>query len=491
MFRARSARYQFVIGAIILIVGLFAALVAIKLWERFLVDQALEERQILVRSLAIGTNAILSHHESGDDLTLSNVLEQVREEAEIGAVRLMILSPDGTIVIHSGPPGLPGEPSAPPLWSHRPLEPGIRLLNEEKGAGAGILVTENLMQGGEQAGSLVVEFDMSPLRRGMARAVTIIVTLVAGGAVITLLFVGFLVRRWVNPIEQLSHTMNQVQVGNLDVELDESRTDEIGVLGRHFNEMLRSIRAARGQSLELVRKQANIEKFAALGRLSAGVAHEINNPVGGILTCIETMRGLEPGSERFDEYLTLVRSGLERIGKIVRQLLTFARQRGGERRDLDLNAILKEVMVLSLFHNQDEEVEVVLRFGDLPIIRAAPDLLNQIFLNLVLNALQEMPQGGTLTVSTRAENAQVHVSFRDTGRGIPEENLERIFEPFFTTKEVGVGTGLGLSVALGIIEAHGGTITAANREEGGAIFTVTLPIDSPVPVPEDAAEAMR
>ncbi len=491
MFRARSARYQFVIGAIILIVGLFAGLAAIKLWERFLVDQAIEERQILVRSLAIGTYAILSHHESGDDLALSDVLERIREEADIGAVRLMILSPDGAVVTYSGPPGARNEPPAPPTWLHRPTEPGVQLQNEQKGAGAGILVTEELTLDGKRAGWLVVEFDMSPLRRGLGRAVTIIVTLVAGGALITSLFVGFLVRRWVNPIEQLSHTMNQVQVGNLDVELDESRTDEIGVLGRHFNEMLKSIRAARGQSMELVRKQANIEKFAALGRLSAGVAHEINNPVGGILTCIETMRGLEPGSERFDEYLTLVHSGLERIGKIVRQLLTFARQSEGEQNNLDLNAILKEVMVLSLFHNQDEEVEVVLRFGSIPIIRAAPDLLNQIFLNLVLNALQEMPKGGTLTVTSWAEGDRVHVSFKDTGRGIPEQNLERIFEPFFTTKEVGVGTGLGLSVALGIIEAHGGTLTAANREEGGALFTVSLPIGSPVPVPEDAAEAMR
>ncbi len=481
MLKARSARYQLVISAIILIGGGFAGMMAIRWWDRFLVGEALEERQVLVRSIAIGAEAILSRHGPEDASALADILERIRQESEFDAVRLVILSPDGQVISGTGT-------SDPEDRIHSRLEPGVRIIDEEEGPVAGILVIEPLAGDGSKDGFLVVEFGMSTVKRGTVRALMIIVMLVTGGVLITTFFVGYLIRRWVNPIERLSRTMSEVQDGNLDVELDESRTDEIGDLGRHFNEMLKSIRAARGQSLNLARKQANVEKFAALGRLSAGVAHEINNPVGGIITCIETMRKLEQGSERFEEYLDLVHSGLERIGKIVMQLLRFARQPEGERAELNLNAILKEVMVLSLFHNRDEEVEVVLRFGEIPIIRAAPDLLNQIFLNLVLNALQEMPNGGTLTVSTWAEGNHVAASFADTGPGIADENLERIFEPFFTTKDVGVGTGLGLSVALGIIEAHGGTISVTNREQGGACFTVTLPIDASEPVRMKAAE---
>jgi signal transduction histidine kinase len=245
------------------------------------------------------------------------------------------------------------------------------------------------------------------------------------------------------------------------------------------------VRGARRQTLEIARKQANIEKFAALGRLSAGVAHEINNPVGGILTCLETLKDLEPGSNRYREYLQLVRSGLERIGKIVRQLLRFSRQQpDGERQKVDVNAIIEEVTVLSLFHNQKGEVEVIRRSGDLPKVDGVPDLLNQVFLNIVLNALQAMPKGGVLTIATWAEDGHVHASFEDTGPGIPEENLESIFEPFFTTKKVGVGTGLGLSVALGIVEAHGGRIEVGRGQEDGANFTVSIPVDVPdVPDP--------
>jgi two-component system, NtrC family, sensor kinase len=471
MLRARFARYQLIIGAIILIVGSLAGMIAVDLWDRFFRDEAIQECQAVVRSLGVGVAGILARPEACAPEVLQNTIVRAREEASIGAHHLQVRNREGTVIAECGEPG-----PVPAAFDTRSLGPGVLLLDEERGLAGGILVTEPLRTGTELLGTISVQFDMTSVDRRMDRAVLTIVALTAGGSVFTALFVGWLIRRWVIPIKELSRTMDQVQVGNLEVHLDESRPDEIGDLGRHFNEMIRSIRSTRGQSLELARKQANIEKFAALGRLSAGVAHEINNPVGGILTCIETMQRLEPGSERFDEYLSLVHSGLERIGKIVKQLLRFARQPEGERKDLELNAILKEVMVLSLFHSQDEEVEVALRFGELPIISGAPDLLNQLFLNLVLNALQEMPNGGTLTVCTWAEDERVCASFQDTGTGIPEENLERIFEPFFTTKEVGVGTGLGLSVALGIVEAHGGTISAENLETGGALFVVKIPI---------------
>jgi signal transduction histidine kinase len=223
------------------------------------------------------------------------------------------------------------------------------------------------------------------------------------------------------------------------------------------------------------RKQANIEKFVALGRLSAGVVHEINNPLGGILTCLEAMRSLEQGSARYEEYFSLAKEGLERIGTVVRQLLSFARQPSGQRSDVDTNAILRDVVALTNLNNRGDAVRVVHEAGEVPPVRGFPDLVNQLYLNLALNALQAMPDGGTLRIRTWADDGDVVTSFEDTGPGVPEENLERIFEPFFTTKDVGVGTGLGLSVALGIVEAHGGRIQGENRSEGGARFIVRLP----------------
>jgi signal transduction histidine kinase len=317
------------------------------------------------------------------------------------------------------------------------------------------------------------------------RAILHVLGLVGTFAALNFLIVGWLVRRWMHPITALSEKMNEVRVGDLNVEVPEDRGDEIGDLARHFNAMLRAIRAARGQSIQLTMRQANIEKFAALGRLSAGVAHQINNPVGGLLTALDVIRDTGPGSPRYTEYLDLMKEGLERISDIVSQLLRFARQTKGERTLVDLNAVLEEVLRLSRLHYRGSRLHLIRRFGKLPLIRGGHDLLHQLFLNIVLNSVQEMPDGGILKIVTMVKGEEILVRFDDTGPGIPEEHLDRIFDPFFTTKEVGEGTGLGLSVALGIVEAHGGVIEAANRPEGGARFIIRFPME------EIAAEPRR
>jgi signal transduction histidine kinase len=282
-------------------------------------------------------------------------------------------------------------------------------------------------------------------------------------------------RRWTRSVLKLSRSLDQAADGEFTLDAGQSDGNEVILLSRRIHGILAGVRQAREQSLDLARKQAGIEKFAALGRLSAGVAHEINNPVGGILTCLETMKEMEPGSERYQDYLALVRSGLERIGKIVGQLLRFSRHPTAERREVDLNETLREAVVLSGFDDRKKNVEVLREFGPIPKVLGDPDLLHQMFLNLVLNAFQAIPEGGRVTLRTYYIHGRVGASVSDTGAGLPEEHLDRIFEPFFTTKDVGVGTGLGLSVALGIAESHGGTIEAENLTGAGARFTVWLP----------------
>jgi signal transduction histidine kinase len=323
---------------------------------------------------------------------------------------------------------------------------------------------------------LVVEFGLDGVYACIRRAYLLIFSLVAMFAVLGYLTVGWLVRTFIRPIEELRAKMNEVQSGDLSVELEVDRADEIGDLGRHFNAMVKAIRGAREQTMDTAQQQANIEKFAALGRLSAGVAHEINNPVGGILAALDVIREMEPGSKRYRDYLELMKTGLERIGDIVSQLLRFARQPKGERTLLDLNVMLRDVSHLARLQYRSSRMHIVTRFGEIPPIRGQADLLNQLFLNLAMNAYQAMVDGGILTISTSRVEEEVLVRLEDTGPGIPSENLDQLFEPFFTTKEVGEGTGLGLSVALGIVEAHGGTIDASNRPEGGASFTVRLPV---------------
>jgi len=294
-------------------------------------------------------------------------------------------------------------------------------------------------------------------------------------AVVAVVIVGWLVRRWLAPVGELARKMDEVQDGNLDVTVLVDRNDEIGDLGRHFNEMVKAIRQTRRQSIQMTQQQANIEKFAALGRLSAGVAHEINNPVGGVLTALEVIGHLDPQSRRYRDYVDLMRESLERIGEIVHQLLRFARHPSGVRNLVDLNGLVQEVAHLARLQYRSSRMHIITRLGDIAPVDGDTDLLNQLFLNLAMNAFQAMTDGGILTITTSTdEQGDAVVCLEDTGPGLPAEDLEQIFEPFYTTKEVGEGTGLGLSVALGIVQAHGGTIEAANRPDGGARFTIHL-----------------
>lgn len=470
MRRSSTTQYQLITSAIILSVGSIVGVVAIHLWQGMIVDEAVEARTRMARGF-LSVYALVK----GDAKAL---LDAIRSEEDLGIRSLSVLDSDGRL--------LAGTPVAgsPPV-STMLRQSGVHAFRN-RGGDEGLIVATSLPREGGRGALLVVDFDMSSVNQKIRRATIHVLGLVGTLALVNFLCVGWLVRRWMKPITELSRKMDEVQGGNLTVALPEHRPDEIAELARHFNAMLDAIRKARSQSLELARRQANIEKFAALGRLSSGVAHEINNPVGGILTALAVLRDVEPGSERYEEYLEMMRSGLERIASIVSQLLRFSRQPREDRKPLDLNALLEEVSVLARIQYRADRLHVIRRFGDIPSVSGSPDLLNQLFLNLAMNAFQEMPDGGILTITTKAEGQQVAVSFEDTGPGIPEDRLERIFEPFFTTKEVGEGTGLGLSVALGIVEAHGGTIEAANRAEGGARFTIRLPVSPSGPGTEES-----
>jgi signal transduction histidine kinase len=164
----------------------------------------------------------------------------------------------------------------------------------------------------------------------------------------------------------------------------------------------------------------------------------------------------------------------------VQQLLRFARSpEVRQRRNVDLHRVIDDALAFSRFQNRQNRVRVVRSLGEIPPVLGDPDLLHQVFLNLVLNAMQAMPEGGTLEIGTWDSDGRVAIVFEDDGPGIPEGHHRRIFDPFFTTKEVGVGTGLGLSVALGIVQAHDGTIEVSDRTGGGARFTIHLPAAAP------------
>jgi PAS domain S-box-containing protein len=221
----------------------------------------------------------------------------------------------------------------------------------------------------------------------------------------------------------------------------------------------------------------NSEKLASVGKLAAGVAHEINNPLGGILNCLYNLRKGTLSPARQEEYVVSMEDGLRRVQKIVRQLLDFSQQHEPEFSPTDVNAVVERVLVLTehAFTANHIRLDKQLQPG-LPVLMVDRHMLEQVLMNLVLNAIQAIKGGGTVTIRTRIMDEACAIEVRDTGCGIQPHVLPRIFDPFFTTKGVGEGTGLGLSVSLGIVERHGGRILVDSEVGKGSLFTVALPL---------------
>ena len=247
-------------------------------------------------------------------------------------------------------------------------------------------------------------------------------------------------------------------------------------------------------SAELEKTQLQLlqsEKMASLGKLAAGVAHQINNPLGGITLYAKLALEEYELEEGVREDLDRILKDAERCRDTVKELLEFTRQTRHLMRPHDINEVISRTLFLlenqSLFQN----IEIEKRFGDsLPPVQADIQQLNHLFMNIILNAAQAMDGKGKLIIATYKVSAkeQIGIEILDTGPGIAEKDIPHIFEPFYTTKEEGKGTGLGLSLVYGIVENHGGRITVHNRTDGGAAFNIVLPIANGVNEGDQGAE---
>jgi len=314
------------------------------------------------------------------------------------------------------------------------------------------------------------------------KALSFFVMITATGTVLAFGLGTLLADRIMVPVHRLIKASQQVSEGNFNPELGPIAKDEIGGLQKTFKEMI----AALGQErVESEHQLLHSVKQASVGRLAAGVAHEINNPLTGVLTYTHLLLRRKDLDEEVRSDLETIAKATERVRKIVKGLLDFSRQTSLHREPVEINSLVKSA--ISLMENQTLLKGIKIRCekgGDIPMLTLDWSQMQGVFLNIILNALDATPSGGEIRICTRylfsateMNHKGVEIAISDTGTGIEPENLDKLFDPFFTTKEVGQGTGLGLSISLGIVQRHGGTIQVQSKVGEGSTFTIWLPIN--------------
>ena len=307
----------------------------------------------------------------------------------------------------------------------------------------------------------------------------------------------YMIQNITHPLGEMVAATENIIAGRFDREVQSNSPGEIALLADSFNAMLKSLRQMKGdleewgrtleekvkqRTEELVAMQARVaqsERLASLGMLAAGVAHEVNNPLGAILALtgltVEDMKEDDPNRESLEEVIKQT----ERCRDIVRGLLEFSRQSRGNMELVDLNRVLEGTLSLVAKQAMFFNISVVRNLDpEIPAVMADKAQFQQVFMNMLMNAVQAMDERGTITIVSRCPAAGdcVEVAVSDTGHGIPPEQIDLIFDPFFTTKSSGKGTGLGLSIAYGIVTTHGGTISVQSEVGKGTTFTIRMPV---------------
>ena len=294
-----------------------------------------------------------------------------------------------------------------------------------------------------------------------------------------LLLVALVIRIISRPLRRLTEAAVRVAAGGYGAQVELRSNDEVGLLASSFNEMSRKMAEDIERLRSLNEHLIRTEKLAAAGTLAAGVAHEVNNPLASISSLIQILQTKPDADAETREMLRLIQTQIARITQVLREMMDFARTRPPARAPLDVASALEAGVRLASFDKAFKRLRVTTDFDpDAPPVPADADQLQQVFLNLLLNARDAMPEGGELSVSTRHDEreGEVVVEIADDGPGIAPDALAHVFDPFFTTKPAGAGTGLGLAVCHRIVSAHGGRIDIRPNNGRGTRVRVALPV---------------
>jgi two-component system, NtrC family, sensor kinase len=445
--------------------------------KRHLLEREEKAAVMLANAMRLPFTQILLYDETGfmkEGGLLDLYVSRMMASKEMDVVYAMVLDPEGWVLAHSDLT----------LFHTRPADPQTRAALSSSGISlnyvgdpfrSGVLdVAVPLSVSSRRFGTLRIGYSLAELSRSYAVLKRKVLALTVAAAAAMVLFLFVTAKILTRPILRLAGALNSVHLGSLATVPLPERRDEIGDLQNSYRIMVDRLRLQeeeRERTQELI---VNTEKMATVGMISAGIAHEINNPLTGAMHGVEALSKGSLPPEKRERYLDLLRGSLERIRRAVSQLLDYSTVHTPNFSDCDVSRIVERVLSLLSYRLEKHGIAVDNRIPPLTV-RADAHKLEQVLVNMVLNAAAAMPEGGRLTLRHRADNGYLTLMIEDTGEGIPAENLGRIFDPFFTTKGIGEGTGLGLAVCRKIVDQHGGRISVDSLRGGGASFQVSLP----------------
>ena len=473
-----SLQGKFTLYLSILIIATMSALAYwnISREKRLLRDAIVREGRALVESLAISCTNTMLYEEIGlveEGGLLDNYISDLMQRRDLNIIYAMILDPEGKVIAHSSMQEV-GNSYQDRLtkqilnsWNTVLQYPFENVVD----------ISTPLAISTKRWGTLRIRISLENLKKEVSSLVFKYFLYTGLFILLAIIIIAFLFGLITKPLKSLALEMDETKPGDEPPSSSLMNQDEIDILRRSFHRLLRRINEDEKERERTQRSLLLTEKMVAIGKLTSGVAHEINNPLGGLLNCIYHFRrgGLPP--ERQKEYLQLMEDGIKRIQKTVSNLLEYAHTPKLEQTEIDLHSLIEKSLSFLDYQIRKNRIEIIKEIPDkLPSIEVDGSQMSQVFMNIFLNSIQAMEEGGTLTIGTTTFDDRLLVKISDNGKGIPENILSNVFDPFFTTKGKGTGTGLGLWITQGIVERHGGTIHLSSQEGKGTTVEIQLPL---------------
>ncbi|MCL5807674.1 MAG: ATP-binding protein [Deltaproteobacteria bacterium] len=479
-FSRLSLRYKFILITTLAIVVFMSIIgyVAVAREKRILYSEVEKQGRLLGETLAIPIINDLIYERLGlveEGGLLDNYIMEIFNRKDADLRYIAILDKEGKVISHNDITEY-GKVYADPVTINTIASDQTTIQHVSSGVHNTLDFGVPLSIGKKRWGSLKFGVSLEKVENEILATVKTIIVLttvllITGFAIILLL-----TRRFIGPITQLVSTMEKARGDFLDIRVEVKGHDELAVLGERFNSMIERIRHANEELKKTHEKLVRSEKLASIGILAAGVAHQINNPLGGIFNCIQILKQDGSNPELRAKYLDLVNEGLDRIETTVSKLLWMSRKTERVPVDMDIKSVVESVY--SFLEYKIKKAKIAFKNEVAADLRITFDVhdFQQLLLNLFINAIHAMNNGGMLEVKGRRNDSVVSLEVIDNGCGIEQENIGRIFDPFFTTKPTGEGTGLGLWLTYEIIRNYSGEIAVESVAGKGSRFIIRFPV---------------